>query len=52
LPSLGKATPWSPEAGKFHLDLRDDEGRINDSVNFEVRGSNMEGYIEDGETPG
>jgi len=52
LPSLGKATPWSPEAGKFHLDLRDDEGRIIDSVRFEVRGSNMEGYSEDGESPG
>ena len=52
LPSLGRATPWSPEAGKFHLDLRDDEGRIIDSVRFEVRGSTMEGYSEDGEIPG
>jgi penicillin-binding protein 1C len=52
LPSLGKATPWSPEAGKFHLALRDEEGRIIDSVLFEVRGSNMEGYSEDSKTPG
>jgi penicillin-binding protein 1C len=53
LPSLGKATAWSPEAGKFHLDLRDEEGRIIDAVLFEVRGSrNMEGYSEDSEPPG
>jgi penicillin-binding protein 1C len=52
LPSLGKATPWSPEAGKFHLDLRDDEGRIIDSVGFEVRGPNTEGYGADGEPRG
>ena len=52
LPSLGKATPWSPEAGKFHLDLRDDEGRIIDSVHFEVRGSSIEGSSENGETNG
>jgi penicillin-binding protein 1C len=52
LPPLGKATPWRPEAGKFHLALRDEEGRIIDSVLFEVRGSNMEGYGEDSETPG
>ena len=52
LPSLGKATPWCPEAGKFHLVLRDEEGRVIDSVLFEVRGSNIEGYREDSETPG
>jgi penicillin-binding protein 1C len=52
LPSLGKTTPWSPEAGKFHLALRDEEGRIIDSVLFEVRGSSIEGYNEDSETPG
>jgi penicillin-binding protein 1C len=43
LPSAGKATPWSPEAGKFHLLLREEEGRMIDSVLFEVRGSNDEG---------
>jgi penicillin-binding protein 1C len=52
LPSLGKATPWSPEPGKFHLALRDGEGRIIDSVLFEVRGSDMEGCREGGEPPG
>jgi penicillin-binding protein 1C len=47
LPSRGKATAWSPEAGKFHLALRDEEGRVMDSVLFEVRGSSDEGGWED-----
>jgi len=46
LPSAGKATPWSPKAGKFHLALRDEEGRMIDSVLFEVRGLNAEGEIK------
>ncbi len=47
LPSLGKATPWTPQAGKFILALRDEEGRVIDSVVFEVRGSNLEENNED-----
>jgi len=47
LPSAGKATPWSPQAGKYHLALKDAEGRMIDSVLFEVKGSNVEEYIED-----
>ena len=46
-PSSGKATSWSPQAGKYHLVLKDAEGRLIDSVLFEVRGSNAEGYSED-----
>ncbi|MCX5918232.1 MAG: penicillin-binding protein 1C [Deltaproteobacteria bacterium] len=46
-PSSGKATSWSPQAGKYHLALKDAEGRLIDSVLFEVRGSNAEGYSED-----
>ncbi len=42
LPLAGKATPWSPKAGKFHLVLRDEEGGMIDSILFEVRGSNGE----------
>ena len=46
-PSSGKATSWSPQAGKYHLALKDAEGRMIDSVLFEVRGSNAEEHIED-----
>jgi penicillin-binding protein 1C len=51
LPSLGKATPWSPQAGKHHLALKDDEGRVIDSVRFEVRGSSVEEIGEDMHSP-
>jgi len=37
-PARGKATPWQPEAGRHDLVLRDEEGRIIDSVRFAVRG--------------
>jgi penicillin-binding protein 1C len=47
LPSTGKATAWTPRAGKYHLALKDEEGRPIDSVLFEVRGSNAEEHIED-----
>jgi len=47
LPSAGKATPWSPQAGKYRLALKDAAGRLIDSVLFKVRGSNAEGYSED-----
>ena len=47
LPSAGKATPWSPQAGIYRLALIDAEGRMIDSVLFEVRGSNAEGDSED-----
>jgi len=35
----GKAVAWSPKRGKHILALTDSQGRIIDSVNFEVRGS-------------
>ncbi len=49
-PSQGKATPWTPKAGKYHLALVDDESRTLDSVQFEVRGASVEGPEEEGET--
>jgi penicillin-binding protein 1C len=51
LPTLGKATPWSPEAGKYHLALKDEDGRVIDSVRFEVRGSAVEENGEDMHSP-
>ncbi len=50
LPSLGKATPWTPKAGKYHLALMDHERRTLDSVQFEVRGASVAGHQEEGET--
>jgi penicillin-binding protein 1C len=47
LPSAGKATPWSLQSGRYHLALQDAEGRLVDSVLFEVRGSNAEESNED-----
>ena len=35
----GKTVAWSPKRGKYSLALTDRKGRIIDSVNFEVRGS-------------
>jgi penicillin-binding protein 1C len=35
----GKTVAWSPKAGKYNLALTDRQGRIIDSVNFEVRGA-------------
>jgi penicillin-binding protein 1C len=52
LPALGKATPWSPEAGGHHLALHDEEGRVIDSVRFVVRGISPEGNLEGSEPPG
>ncbi len=43
LPSAGKATPWSPQPGRYHLSLHDEEGSYIDSIRFEVRGASMEG---------
>jgi penicillin-binding protein 1C len=51
LPALGKATPWSPEAGRHHLALKDEDGRVIDSVRFVVRGVSPEGNVDDGEPP-
>jgi penicillin-binding protein 1C len=34
----GKAIPWNPSTGKYHLAIVDQEDRIVDSVQFEVRG--------------
>ncbi|MGD0917668.1 MAG: penicillin-binding protein 1C [Thermodesulfobacteriota bacterium] len=36
--TAGKAIPWTPVAGKYHLAIVDEEDRIIDSINFEVRG--------------
>jgi penicillin-binding protein 1C len=52
LPSPGKTTPWSPKAGKYHLALKDREGRLIDSVFFEVRGASIDGNQEENEIPG
>jgi penicillin-binding protein 1C len=49
LPSLGKATPWTPKAGKYHLALMDGEGQTLDSVHFEVRGASVDPPQEEGE---
>ena len=35
----GKIVAWSPKRGKHNLALTDSQGRIIDSVNFEVRGA-------------
>lgn len=35
----GKAIAWSPQKGNHKLELMDPEGKIIDSVNFEVRGN-------------
>jgi penicillin-binding protein 1C len=35
----GGAVAWSPKRGKYSLALTDSQGRIIDSVNFEVRGT-------------
>jgi penicillin-binding protein 1C len=35
----GKSMAWSPKRGKYNLALTDLQGRIIDSVNFEVRGA-------------
>ena len=51
LPALGKATPWSPEAGRHHLALKDEDGRVIDTVRFVVRGVSLEGNVEDSEPP-
>ncbi|HSR13680.1 MAG TPA: hypothetical protein VLS90_19690, partial [Thermodesulfobacteriota bacterium] len=42
-PSRGKATPWTPEAGRYHLELRGERGIRLDSVTFEVRGAAKQG---------
>ena len=34
----GKAIPWNPSTGKYHLAIVDQEDRIIDSIHFEVRG--------------
>jgi penicillin-binding protein 1C len=34
----GKTVAWSPKSGKYNLALTDKQGKIIDSVNFEVRG--------------
>jgi penicillin-binding protein 1C len=34
----GKTMAWSPKKGKHHLTLTDQQGRVIDSVNLEVRG--------------
>jgi len=34
----GKVVAWSPKRGLHNLELTDNQGRIIDSVNFEVRG--------------
>jgi penicillin-binding protein 1C len=35
---VGKAIPWNPSTGEYHLAIVDQEDRIVDSVQFEVRG--------------
>jgi penicillin-binding protein 1C len=35
----GKTVAWSPQKGKYSLVLQDVQGKIIDSVNFEVRGA-------------
>ena len=36
-----KPVAWSPKRGKYNLALTDKQGRIIDSVNFEVRGADL-----------
>jgi len=49
LRSSGKATPWSPRPGKYHLVLKDEEIGVADSVHFEVRGAAFEGDQKENE---
>jgi len=51
LPSAGKAIPWSPQSGRYHLALQDEEGRPIDSVRFEVRGAGPEEIQDQSENP-
>ena len=37
----GETVAWSPKRGKYSLALTDSHGRIIDSVNFEVRGTEL-----------
>ncbi len=39
MPSAGSAVPWRPERGKHRLSLYDGRGRLLDTVEFEVRGT-------------
>ena len=41
----GKTVSWSPRAGKHLLSIADGEGRIIDSVHFEVRGPSEDGHF-------
>jgi penicillin-binding protein 1C len=38
LPGNGKAIPWSSKVGRYQLALVDGQGRVVDSVRFEIRG--------------
>jgi len=40
--TLGKTIPWTPKTGKYSLALAKGEGKIVDSVSFEVRGPQEE----------
>jgi len=43
----GKAVSWSPRKGKYNLELADTQGKIIDSVSFEVRGSEEAFLVEE-----
>ncbi len=36
--TVGRAVPWTPNAGEYLLAITDQEGRMIDSIHFEVRG--------------
>lgn len=48
LEGSGRTQAWLPSAGRFHLALLDQKGKVIDSVQFEVRGSTEEQASSEG----